>query len=85
MYRHAMPQRPRVVRKANHKGARPWRIATFSLYLDVITRMDKMVATLKRRGHTSMNKSMLVREAIDQLDISKIQIPDADAARNEMA
>lgn len=42
-----------------------------SLYTRDILLLDAQVAELKRRGHTRMNKSMLVRIALAQLDLDK--------------
>src|SRR6185295_9730554 len=54
------------------RPARPrpthYKIVCISLYTDDIERLGKMVAELKRRGHTKANKSQLIRAALDQVE-----------------
>jgi hypothetical protein len=49
-----------------------YKIVCISLYNDDIERLEKMVDTLKRRGHTKANKSQLIRAALDQVDLDKV-------------
>ena len=49
-----------------------YKIVCISLYNEDIERLGKMVAELKRRGHTKANKSQLIRAALDQVDLDKI-------------
>jgi hypothetical protein len=49
-----------------------YKIVCISLYNDDIERLEKMVETLKRRGHTKANKSQLIRAALDQVDLEKV-------------
>ncbi len=49
-----------------------YKIVCISLYNDDIERLEKMVETLKRRGHTKANKSQLIRAALDQVDLDKV-------------
>ena len=57
------PQKP----KPTH-----YKIVCISLYTDDIDRLEKLVAELKRRGHTKANKSQLIRAALDQVDLDKV-------------
>ena len=59
----AAPQKP----KPTH-----YKIVCISLYTDDIDRLKKLVAELKRRGHTKANKSQLIRAALDQVDLDKV-------------
>jgi hypothetical protein len=56
------------------KKARPthYKIVCISLYTDDIERLERLVDTLKRRGHTKANKSQLIRAALDQVDLDKV-------------
>ena len=66
-----MPSRARtparVVEKPTH-----YKICCISLYTEDIERLERMVAELKKRGHTKANKSQLIRAALDQVDLGKI-------------
>jgi hypothetical protein len=59
---------------ATPKKPRPthYKIVCISLYTDDIERLERMVETLKRRGHTKANKSQLIRAALDQVDLDKV-------------
>ena len=46
-----------------------YRVVSVSLYLDDIERIDSLVRELKRRGFTKMNRSALIRFAIDTINI----------------
>ena len=56
------------------KKPRPthYKIVCISLYNDDIDRLERMVETLKSRGHTKANKSQLIRAALDQVDLEKV-------------
>lgn len=56
------------------KKPRPthYKIVCISLYTDDIERLERMVGTLKGRGHTKANKSQLIRAALDQVDLDKV-------------
>ena len=56
------------------KKAKPthYKIVCISLYNEDIENLEKMVAELKRRGHTKANKSQLIRAALAQVDLGKI-------------
>ena len=49
-----------------------YKIVCISLYNEDIERLERMVDTLKRRGHTKANKSQLIRAALDQVDLDKV-------------
>ena len=49
-----------------------YKIVCISLYTDDIERLERMVETLKSRGHTKANKSQLIRAALDQVDLEKV-------------
>ncbi len=49
-----------------------YKVVSISLYLDDIARLDDLVKELKRRGFTKMNRSALIRFAIDTVDINKL-------------
>lgn len=49
-----------------------YKVVSISLYLDDIARLDGLVKELKRRGFTKMNRSALIRFAIDTVDINKL-------------
>ena len=56
------------------KKPRPthYKIVCISLYTDDIEHLERMVDTLKSRGHTKANKSQLIRAALDQVDLEKV-------------
>ncbi|HTM23156.1 MAG TPA: hypothetical protein VL172_21695, partial [Kofleriaceae bacterium] len=66
-----------VAAEALQPKAKPthYKICCISLYVEDIERLEKMVAELKRRGHTKANKSQLIRLALSQLDLDKIPPP----------
>ncbi len=49
-----------------------YRVVSVSLYLDDIERIDTLVKELKRRGFTKMNRSALIRFAIDTVNIDNL-------------
>lgn len=65
----ARPQRR--VRRAPQE-AQHYKVLSISLYNDDIERMDELVKELKKRGFTRMNRSALIRFALDNVDISKM-------------
>ena len=68
------PETDEPPRRAAAKKEKPthYKIVCISLYTEDIERLEKMVAELKRRGHTKANKSGLIRAALDQVDLTKI-------------
>lgn len=49
-----------------------YRVVSVSLYNDDIERIDSLVKELKRRGFTKMNRSALIRYAIDTVNIDDL-------------
>jgi hypothetical protein len=49
-----------------------YRVVSVSLYNDDIEMIDKLVKELKRRGFTKMNRSALIRFAIDTVVIDDL-------------
>ncbi|MBC7792340.1 MAG: hypothetical protein H7Z43_01420 [Clostridia bacterium] len=71
------PRRPHAVTTAPREAsAKPqhYKIVSISLYNEDISRLDRMVAELKRRGHYKANKSQLIRYALAQLDLELDQM-----------
>ncbi|MCA9527064.1 MAG: hypothetical protein KC549_12300 [Myxococcales bacterium] len=54
--------------------ARPahYRTVSVTLYNEDLQRLDALLAELKRRGHTRANKSLIIREALRQIDLDVI-------------
>ena len=49
-----------------------YKVVSISLYQEDISRLEALVKTLKERGHSGANKSMIIREALRQLDLENI-------------
>ena len=49
-----------------------YEVICISLYTEDLARLDAKVADLKVRGHRKMNRSSLIRFALDQVDASKL-------------
>jgi len=58
---------PKAKEKPTH-----YKVVCISLYNEDIENLERMVAELKRRGHTKANKSQLIRAALAQVDLAKI-------------
>jgi hypothetical protein len=58
--------------KAGKEKPTHYKVVCISLYNEDIENLEKMVAELKRRGHTKANKSQLIRAALAQVDLGKI-------------
>ncbi|HJZ85117.1 MAG TPA: hypothetical protein VKN99_08110 [Polyangia bacterium] len=69
MLRKPAPETPR----------RPYKLVCVSLYLEDIARLEALVAELKRRGHTRMSKSRIVRLALAEVDLAKLAEPGPKA------
>ncbi len=56
------------------RGKRPthYKVISISMYTEDLERLDALVAQLKELGHTRANKSMVIREALRQLDPAAI-------------
>jgi hypothetical protein len=48
-------------------------ILTISTYPSDLARLDAKVAELRKMGHRRANRSMLIRAAIEQVDLSKVK------------
>ena len=61
-------------RLLKERAAKPdhYKIVSISLYMEDIERLNTMVDELKRRGHFKANKSMLIRHALEQIDLDRI-------------
>jgi hypothetical protein len=60
-----------IAAKAKEKPTH-YKVVCISLYNEDIENLERMVAELKRRGHTKANKSQLIRAALAQVDLGKI-------------
>jgi hypothetical protein len=49
-----------------------YKVVSISLYSEDIERLDAMVKELKKRGHTKVSKSQLIRFALDTVNIDKL-------------
>lgn len=69
-------RRPRRATKSRkrRRDKRPqhYKVLSISLYNEDIEQMDDLVKELKEQGFTRMNRSALIRFALDQVDISKM-------------
>jgi hypothetical protein len=50
-----------------------YKVICISMYMDDLSRLDDMVKELKTRGLTKANRSALIRQALLQLDLDKVQ------------
>ena len=69
------PQLPkRVDRTRTTDTERPthYKVVSISLYTEDIERLNRLVKECKKRGHSRASKSMLIREALRQLDLNAI-------------
>ena len=65
-------EKPRAMGVSKKDKPTHYKIVCISLYNEDIENLERLVAELKRRGHTKANKSQLIRAALDQVDLSKI-------------
>ena len=49
-----------------------YKVVSVSLYLDDIERLNTLVEAMKARGFTRMNRSLMIREALRQIDLDQI-------------
>ena len=49
-----------------------YKVICISLYTEDLAHLDALVKQLKHRGLTKANRSALIREALNQVDLSKI-------------
>jgi hypothetical protein len=69
------PKVPRkVIKGRGSPDGRPthYKVISISLYTEDIDRLNELVKELKARGHSRASKSMLIREALRQLDLDKV-------------
>ena len=66
--------RDRGVKQKKNLTDKPthYKVMSISMYTDDIERLSALVKALKSRGHTRANKSMVIREALRQLDLDKV-------------
>jgi hypothetical protein len=66
-------QRP-ATRASRPAAERPshYKVISISMYVEDIERLDALVAALRARGHTRANKSMVIREALRQIDLDQV-------------
>ena len=69
------PEPAPVARKKKPKPTH-YKVVCISLYTKDIERLEEKVAEMKRRGYTKANKSQLIRYALNQFDIDKLQPPN---------
>lgn len=50
-----------------------YKVICISMYMDDLERLDQLVKKLKARGLTKANRSALIRAALDQVDLDKVQ------------
>ena len=67
-----VPEKGVNLRKKGGPKPTHYKVISISMYTDDIDRLALLVDELKRRGHTRANKSMVIREALKQLDVTKI-------------
>ena len=68
--RTSAPRRARVVERPTH-----YKVICISMYTRDIEELEAKVAELKRRGWTKANKSQLIRLALAQIDLDKLETP----------
>jgi len=70
--------------KSKQKAAKPehYKVICISIYTNDLEQLDAKVAELKRRGFTKLNKSRLIRIALQQLTLDNAV---AEAGRDERA
>ena len=69
------PAPPRKRKASNKPKPTHYKVICISMYTKDIEELEAKVAELKRRGHTKANKSQLIRFALSQVDIDKLQPP----------
>lgn len=66
------PAQKSTRRRRREKPPQHYKVLSISLYNEDIEQMDEFVKELKKQGFTRMNRSALIRFALDQVDISKM-------------
>ncbi len=49
-----------------------YKVVSISLYTEDIERLEHLVGELKKRGHHKANKSHLIRQALEQVDLDQV-------------
>lgn len=49
-----------------------YKVISISLYLEDIDRLEELVQLLKAQGHTRASRSMVIREALRQIDLNQV-------------
>ncbi|MCA9538428.1 MAG: hypothetical protein KC620_06040 [Myxococcales bacterium] len=49
-----------------------YKVISVSLYTSDIQRLARLVNELKKRGHSRANKSLVIREALRQIDLDRV-------------
>ena len=62
----------RPLRRAVKLRPEHYKVISISLYLDDIERLEALVDALKAKGHTRANRSLVIREALRQLDLERV-------------
>lgn len=68
------PREPRLRRARRVKKPKPthYKVVSISLYTEDQQRLAALVAELKKRGYSRANKSLVVREALRQIDLDLV-------------
>jgi hypothetical protein len=68
---------PALRRPRTAPGQKPthYKVICISIYKRDLEELEAKVAELKRRGWTKANKSQLIRLALSQIDLDKLQTP----------
>ena len=67
------PERTKPSRPASPKPTPThYKVVSISLYTEDIDRLSELVDSLKARGHRRANKSMVIREALRQIDLDLV-------------
>ncbi len=74
-YTAGRPSRPALRAVPGGDAAKPthYKVICISLYNEDLERLDAMVDELKQRGFTKANRSALIRFALENADLSKVQ------------
>ncbi|MHC4836999.1 MAG: hypothetical protein ACYTF3_02265 [Planctomycetota bacterium] len=70
--RRPKPGRPPRPRRERAPKPTHYKVVSISLYMEDIERLEALVAALKSRGESRANKSLVIREALRQLDVDAV-------------
>lgn len=65
-------RRPRPARRVKKAKPTHYRVVSVSLYTEDQQRLAELVAELKKRGHSRANRSLVIREALRQIDLDLV-------------